>query len=126
MKENGNLSSEFENIFQRLVNSEEVDLCNPDVSLMFEVIATNLLRARQERDSVYFDGAVGITASKRKSRQIEFSGQMWVGQNLRQWKEPFRVLVTDKRITNQDITAKVWIGPDEGEGVLAVAFGSPA
>ena len=122
MNNRRNLASQFQTTFERLIAGEKLDLCNADVSLMFEIIATNLLSEMPERKDVYFDGAVDITSTLRKSHQIEFRGEMWVGGNQTQWKEPFQAVVTDKRITKQGIWVAFRVGSDRAEGNLPAAF----
>lgn len=118
-----NLANQFQNIFERLLAGEKLDLCDADASFLFEVIATNLLSKTPERKDVYFDGAVNIISTLRKPRQAEFRGEMWVGGNQIQWKELFRAIVTDKRITKQGIWITIWVGSDKAEGDLFAAFG---
>jgi hypothetical protein len=118
-----NLANQFQNIFERVLAREKLDFCNAEVSLMFEVIATNLLSETPERKDVYFDGAVNITSTLKKTRQVEFRGEMWVGGNQTQWKELFRAVATDKRITKQGIWITIWVGSDKAEGDLSAAFG---
>ena len=80
----------FENVFQRLLFYEGVALDNPEVSSMFEVIATNLLGGSPTRKGQYFDGAVGLVSNVKSSRKVEFQGEMWVGGDGTQWTEPLR------------------------------------
>ena len=57
--------------------------------------------------------------SKRKQRQLEITGQMWVADNSKkQWQEPFFARVTDKRLTKQGMWLRVKIGEYEVEGEL--------
>src|SRR5215471_9293059 len=90
------LALSFENVFQRLLFFEAVQLDTPEVSSMFEVIATNLLAGAPGREHLYFDGAVGLTSKVRTSRKIEFQGEMWVGGQGTQWTEPLQATVTEK------------------------------
>ena len=117
------LALSFENVFQRLLFHEAVTLDNPEVSSMFEVIASNLLGGSPAREGQYFDGAVGVVSTVRTSRKVEFQGEMWVGGDGTQWTEPFRTTVTDKRSTKQGIWVTITVGSDRGEGGLFSAFG---
>jgi len=122
----GDLASHFESVFQRLLSGEKLDLYAEDVSLMFEVIAAYLMAEVPDRDFHWYDGVVGLTSSVRTLRQVEFTGEMWVGDTgdgRKQWKEDFRATVTDKRVTKQDIWITLWIGLDRAEGKLSTAFG---
>lgn len=121
-----NLANNFEIVFQRLLSGEKFNLYEEDVSLMFEVIAANLLAEIPERKYCWYDGVYDLIASVRKSRQIEFNGEMWVGDigDVRtQWKEKFQATVTDKRITKQGIWVVIWINYNKAEGELSTALG---
>jgi hypothetical protein len=117
------LALSFENVFQRLLFHEAVALNNPEVSSMFEVIATNLLSGSPTRKGQYFDGAVGVVSTVKTSRKVEFQGEMWVGGDATQWTEPFKVKVADKSSTKQGIGVIIKVGSDRGEGKLFSAFG---
>lgn len=97
------LAERFEDVFQRLLAGEKLDLYEEDVSFMFEVIASYLFAEIPDRKRCWYDGVDSLTASIRKSRQIEFKGEMWVGDDRTQWTEDFRATVTDKRETKQGI-----------------------
>jgi hypothetical protein len=114
-------ANDFLIIFERLLAREKFDLETTDISFLFIVIAENLLLDK----SGYFDGATGLITKIRKTRQIEFNGKMWVGDNKTQWLEPFSALVTDKRITKQGIWIKIQVGDDKAEGDLSDAFYLP-
>jgi len=115
----------FENVFQRLLFYEVLELENPEVSSMFELIATNLIGASQARKRQYFDGAVGVVSKVKTSRKVEFHGEMWVGRDGTQCTEPFKTTVTDKSSTKQGIWITITVGSDRGEGELFSAFGVP-
>ncbi len=115
----------FENMFQRLLFYEVVDLENPEVSSMFEVIASNLLGGSPARKGQYFDGAVGVVSKVKTSRKVELHGEMWVGGDGTQWREPFKTTVADKSSTKQGIWVTIIVGSDRGEGELFAAFGVP-
>jgi hypothetical protein len=109
-----------------LLSGETLDLYAEGISSMFEVIAANLLAEVPGREFMWYDGVDGLTAIIRKARQVEFSGEMWVGDvgdARKQWKEDFQATVTDKRGTKQGIWVIIWIGPDRAEGELSSAFG---
>lgn len=101
---------------------EKIDLDNDDISAdissMFEIIASNLL----SRSNIYFDGAIDLVWKIRKSCQVEFQGKLWVGNYETQWLEPFRALVTDKRVTKQGIWITIWFDSEKAEGELLTAF----
>lgn len=119
-----NLARHFEDIFERLLTGETLDLYEKDVSSLFELITTNLLAEIPQRKGMWYDGVVGLTARVRKSRQVEFTGEMWVGDNKAHgWKEDFKARVTDKRITKQGFEIALWIGGDKAEGDFSIAFG---
>ena len=93
---------------------------------MFEVIATHLLVESPERKYCWYDGVNGLSASIRKLHQVEFVGEMWVGNignTTKQWKEDFRATVTDKNVTKQGIWIMIWVGSSQAEGRLETAFG---
>ena len=117
------VADRFEIVFCRLLSGEILDLYAEDVSVMFQVIAANLLSEIPERKFHYFDGVVNLNAMPRKSHQIEFTGEMWVGDDRTQWKENFRARVTDKKVTKQGIWITVCVGLNKAEGELSTAFG---
>ncbi len=116
------IAEEFLNIFERMLVREKIDLDNDDISAdissMFEIIASNLL----SRSNIYFDGAIDLVWKIRKSCQVEFQGKLWVGNYETQWLEPFRALVTDKRVTKQGIWITIWFDSEKAEGELLTAF----
>ena len=116
------LAKRFEDIFSRLLSNEKFDLYEAGLSSMFEVISTNLLSEIRQNSFLYFDGVVDLNVTKRKPRQIEFTGQMWIGEGRSQWKEDFRATVIDKRVTNQGICVALKIGDFEAVGELTTAF----
>ena len=118
--------TQFENIFFRLLNREQLDFYDLGVSFMFEIIATHLMDEVPGREWHWHDGVVGLEARIRKPRQIEFTGEMWVmSQEKGKYpgKQDFRATVTDKQITKQGIWIVLQIGEDKVEGNLAAAFG---
>lgn len=123
MNKPDNLADEFQKLFERLINRETIELNNPDRSLFFEVIAENLLKEVCRETGIYFDGAVSLASTIRKKNQVEFQGEMWIGENKTQWKETFRAIVTDKRITKQGIWIKIQLDSHTAEGNLQTAFG---
>ena len=122
-------STQFEDVFSRLLKREELDFYDLGVSLMFEVIATNLLAQTPGREWHWYDGVVGLEARIRKPRQIEFTGEIWV-MSLEKGNDPgkenFRATVTDKRLTKQNIWIALCIGDDRAEAELSEAFGQTA
>lgn len=117
------LANQFESVFQRLLSGETLDLYEQDLSFLFWVIATYLLAETPDREYCWYDGVDGLAANIRKLRQVEFNGEMWVGDDEgRQWKEEFRARVTDKRVTKQGIWITLWVGSSRAEGELSDAF----
>jgi len=113
---NRDLAIRFEDIFQRLLAREKLDAHEKELSEFFEFIATRLLGDFPSRKGHYFDGAVGLAATVKTVRQVEFQGEMWVGANQDQWTEPFQATVTDKRTTKEGIWIVVQVGADRAEG----------
>lgn len=100
--------------FERLLRGEDIDSEENEIDLPLEAALSRLL------DCPYtFDGIEGLIAKKRKSRQIVFEGKISVIKNLAEWDEelePFRAIVTDKRITKEGIHIKIWFGDEIKEG----------
>ena len=63
MDSRNELAGQFQDIFERLLNREKIELCEKDLSLLFEVIAGNLIDC-----PLTFDGATGLISEIRKSR----------------------------------------------------------
>jgi hypothetical protein len=116
------LVTQFEQLFLRLLAREHVDLYAAGLSFMFEAIAGTLLGASPGREWCYFDGVVELRAQVKSPRKVEFRGEMWVGNDRNQWKEPFRATATDKRITKQGIWITLVVGSDRAEAELSSAF----
>lgn len=75
--------------------------------------------------SYTFDGITGLISTKRKSRQIVFEGKIWVIRNSDKWDEvlePFKAIVTDKRITKQGIHIKIRFCEEIKEGDILEIF----
>ena len=121
---NRSLVDDFENIICRLLSREKIDLDATELSVMFEIIATNFFRDLPERKAQYFDGVPGLVAAVKTPRKVEFQGEMWVGGNKTQWTEPFHAVVTDMRSTKQGFRLVVTVGPDRAEGELSSVLGS--
>lgn len=119
-----NLIIHFQDVFEKLLDGEFVDLYAEDVSLMFQGIAHSLLGAVPGRERCYFDGVTGLTAKRKSPRQVQFDGDMWIGhdRDSSQWTESFKAIVTDKRCTKQGIWVCLVIGEDRAEASLAEAF----
>lgn len=115
------LYERVESVFERVLVGEEVDFYAPkaSVSRMFEIIAKHLMADIPGREWHWYDGVVNLRPHYRKTRQIEFRGEMWVGDGKAQWKEDFRARVTDKRLTKQGLCITLWIGTDKAEADLA-------
>ncbi len=118
------LVTQFENVFHRLLKREQLDLDDCGLSPMFDTIATYLMAEVPGSFWIWYDGLASLEAHIRKARQVEFVGEIWVGDdNHKQWKETLRATVTDKRITKQGIWIVLQIGDNRAEGELAKAFG---
>ena len=117
------LATKFETAFRLLLAGEEVDLYAAGMSIAWEGIAGSLLGALPSRAGCFFDGVVNLAARLRKQRQIEFTGNMWIGDGQRQWTEPFIARVTDKTITSQGIWVAISVGTDRAEAELWSALG---
>lgn len=91
-----------------------------ELSFLFEVIADRFTNC-----PLALDGLTIYKANSRKRRQIIFEGKMYVLRNSNQkkeWFEPFKAVVTDKRITKQGIWIKIQVGDYFGEGDLFEVF----
>lgn len=108
----------FTAIFLDLLSGATPDLYQAGVSSDFEWIAKRLFASL--RPHHWYDGVNNLEASRRKPRQIVFSGEMWVGDSggRSQWTEPFEACVTDKRITQQGIWISMQIGDYHAEADL--------
>jgi hypothetical protein len=121
---NHDLAIRFE---ERLLARQKLDAHEKDLSDFFEFIATSLFADFPSRKGHYFDGAVGLAATAKNVRQVEFQGEMWVGGNQDQWTEPFQATVTNKRITKEGIWIVVQVGADRAEGeIMSICCGRRA
>ena len=124
---NHDLALCFEDIFQRLLAREKLDAHAKNLSTCLEYIATRLLGDYPSRKGHYFDGAVGLAATVKSDRQVDFQGEMWVGGNHDQWTEPLLATVTDKRIAKEGIWIVLQVGTDRAEGeVTSICGGTRA
>jgi hypothetical protein len=124
--QNHSLALSFESVFHRLLFFEDVALDTPEVSSMFELIATNLLAGTAGRGHQYFDGAVSLSSKVRTSHKVEFQGQMWVGGEGTQWMEPLKATVTEKNekgSRKRKVSITISVGGDRATGELFSAFG---
>jgi len=115
-------AEQFEDIFRRLLSGENLAHFEQDLSPLFELIAANLLAGSESRIGCYFDGVIGMTATLASSRKLRLDGEMWVGRDKSQWKEPFRATIVDKTSTKQGVWITVWIGEDRAEGEMVSAL----
>jgi len=95
-----------------LLGGEDID--DIEIELPLEAVMNLLLDC-----SYTFDGIVSLISTKRKSRQIVFEGKIWVVKNSAKWDEvlePFKAIITDKRITKQGLYIKIWFGEEIKEG----------
>jgi hypothetical protein len=103
--------------FLEILDGREVDFYRDGMSADFERIAGVLLSV--QRPGHWYDGVVNPQLRRRKRRQIEFFGDMWVGDDSRsQWTEPFRAVVTDKRVTKEGVWISIRIGEYAAEADL--------
>jgi hypothetical protein len=117
------LAMKFETVFELLLAGENVDRYAADMSVVWEGVAGSLLGALPGRVGCFFDGVVNLAARVRKQRQIEFTGNMWIGDGRRQWTEPFTARVTDRTVTKQGIWVAISVGTDKAEAELWSALG---
>ncbi len=75
----------------------------------FEWIAGKLFDEVRDR-GIWFDGLAGETFAKRKNRQLEVDGKMWVADSKTQWLEEFHCRITDKTITKQGLEIDMRVG----------------
>ncbi len=117
------VAAQFEETVQRLLAGERFELNEKDLSEAFELVATNLLGVRAIRRGHYFDGVVGLAAKTKAPRQLEFSGEMWVGSGGHvQWKEAFRATVWEAGPARHGYRIAIQVGDDRGEAMLYSAF----
>ena len=103
-----------------MLSRDKAELYEKDLSFLFEVIAPNLIEC-----PFAFDGVTGLTSEIGKSRQLFFEGKMWILKDVNSsfdWQQTFKAIVTDKRITKQGISIKIWVGEYFGEGSLEEVF----
>jgi hypothetical protein len=112
------LANRFEQIIDRLLAHEPLDLHEKDLNGFFEVIATNLFATLPHRSGCYFDGLTNVTANPSTPRTIGLKGEMWVGVNRDQWTEPFHARIVNKRTTHQGLSITLTIGQDKTQGEL--------
>ena len=110
----------FENAFERLIAGQNVDLYGAGLSSEFEGVAWWLFA--KHRPDVWYDGVDLLQARRRKARQVEFGGAMWVARDRDQWLEPFRARVTDQERTRQGLVVAMRIGSFSAEGDLLEYF----
>ena len=102
---------------ERLIAGEPVDLYKSFVNATLERIGTALHYNFRE-PGIWYDGSSDLIARKRKAKQIEFSGTMWVMQDKKSWREPFIAIITDKRVTKQGFSIIMKVGDCKGEAIL--------
>lgn len=115
MNEKEELYKRFQDIIEKLLVGEQLEVHEKDISFLLEAIATHLFSNTGARNSVYFDGAVNLTAKIRKKRQIEIRGEMWVGNHKEQWKEKLIATVTDRTATGHGFSIIMQVGNDRVE-----------
>ena len=105
-----------------ILNGVEIDLYDSLIDSSFEYITSALISDQREQ-GIWYDGTGDLVVSKRKSRQLEFRGNMNVAlEQEKFWIEPFYAKVTDKRNTNQGVVILVHIGDYKAEGDLFEIF----
>ncbi len=107
----------FEETFRRIIAGEKLDVYQVGLSQALERIALWLFR--DLRPKHWYDGVSELGARKRKALQVEFDGEMWVGDSgWNQWLEPFRARAPDKTCTNQGLWIEMHIGEYDAEADL--------
>lgn len=107
----------FKEITETLLDQRGNSDLQQELSGLLEYACGSLFH--EIRKGTWYDGVVGMQFSKRKQRQLEITGQIWVAQDsTKQRLEPFFARVTDKSVTKQGIWLKVKIGEYEAEGEL--------
>jgi hypothetical protein len=125
MKAMVDLTAKFTNIFERLLARENLADHEKELSGLFERIAQNLVGGSPDYSGCYFDGAGWMIATIHPPRRVEFRGEMWVGRNTNQWREPFHAKVVDKRSTRQGLWITLSVGKNRGEGETSAALQKP-
>lgn len=102
----------------KLAGGERFDLYDASVSSDLERIAGWLFG--QARPYNWYDGVRDLIAQRRKTLQVDFSGEMWVAEigSTNQWLEAFWARVTDQRCTKQGIWISMRVGDYQAEGDL--------
>lgn len=116
MTEQNELAEQFEEIFERLLKGEKIDSYKKELSFLFTAIGQDLIDY-----PLRFEDITDLISKPGKSRQIVFEGDMLVEEDYGEWNdrlEPFKAIVTDKRITKQGIWIKIRVGDYEAEGNL--------
>lgn len=103
-----------------MLNREKIELYEIELGDLFETIAYRFTNC-----PLTIDGVTIYKSHLRKHRQIVFEGRMDILRNSnenKEWFEPFKAIVTDKRITKQGIWIKIWVGDYKAEGNLFEVF----
>lgn len=109
-------STNFVNNIEKLLLGEEVDLYESGISASFEYACSSLFESIRER-GIWYDGITNIEIRRRKRKQLELTGHIWVAKGAsKQWLESFHAVVTDKRVTKQGMWLSVDIGEYHSEG----------
>jgi hypothetical protein len=111
------ISLKIIDIVEALLNENAIDGFERELSCEFEHACFHLFY--EIRKHHWYDGVIEMQVSKRKQRQLEIKGRMWVADySNKQWLEPFCARITDKRLTKQGVWLKVKIGEYEAQGNL--------
>jgi hypothetical protein len=108
------MADPLETTFLSLLNGEHVGEAR--LSADFESAASWLFPTL--RPGYWYDGVCELHHRRRKEKQIVFTGRMWVCRGAKMWQEDFEARLTDKRLTQQGIHVKMWIGSFFAESAL--------
>lgn len=107
-------SKQFIDILERLFNREKIESYEEELSFLLAITAQNLIDY-----PLRFENASSLSAKIRKSKQIVIEGDLLAEEDFGEWNdrlEPFKAIITDKRITKQGIWIKIRVGDYIGEG----------
>lgn len=103
-----------------MLDHEKIELFEDELSYLFPKIAQQIIDY-----PLRFGYLSYVNSNIRKSRQIVFEGNMVSEEDYGNWNdrvEPFKAIVTDKRITKQGIWIQISVGDYQGEASLNEIF----
>ncbi|GAA5484772.1 hypothetical protein [Haloferula sargassicola] len=117
MESRARAGTELASCFLQLLEGKPATFYDDGINLWMQAVADQLFGAA--RPYCYHDGLHGPECRRRKSKQIEFTGEMWIGDDSGdQWTEPFWARITDKRLTREGIWIQMEVGEFSAEGDL--------